>query len=63
MSGWKFSQYATMTFTAMLLLTGCVTQRKYDALEGSVAKTDFRRYCRESCLHTSQGYSRQNRTC
>jgi chemotaxis protein MotB len=33
MSGWKFSQYATMTFTAMLLLAGCVTQRKYDALE------------------------------
>jgi chemotaxis protein MotB len=33
MSGWKFSQYATMTFTAMLLLVGCVTQQKYDALE------------------------------
>jgi chemotaxis protein MotB len=33
MSGWKFSQYATMTFTAMLLLAGCVTQQKYDALE------------------------------
>jgi hypothetical protein len=28
MSGVKFSQWATMTFTAMLLLTGCVTQRK-----------------------------------
>jgi chemotaxis protein MotB len=33
MSGWKFSQCATMTFTAMLLLAGCVTQQKYDALE------------------------------
>ena len=33
MSGWKFSQYATMTFTAMLVLAGCVTQQKYDALE------------------------------
>jgi chemotaxis protein MotB len=33
MSGWKSSQYATMTLTAMLLLAGCVTQRKYDALE------------------------------
>jgi chemotaxis protein MotB len=33
MSGWKFSQYATMTFTAMLLLAGCDTQQKYDALE------------------------------
>jgi chemotaxis protein MotB len=29
----KFSQWATMTFTAMLLLAGCVTERKYDALE------------------------------
>jgi chemotaxis protein MotB len=33
MSGLKFPQYATMTFTAMLVLTGCVTQRKYDAME------------------------------
>jgi chemotaxis protein MotB len=33
MSGWKFSQCATMTFTALLVLAGCVTQRKYDALE------------------------------
>jgi chemotaxis protein MotB len=33
MSGVKFSQCATMTFTALLVLAGCVTQRKYDALE------------------------------
>ena len=33
MSGMKCSPWATMTFTAMLLLAGCVTQRKYDALE------------------------------
>jgi chemotaxis protein MotB len=33
MSGWKFPQYATMTFTAMLLLAGCVSQKKYDTLE------------------------------
>jgi chemotaxis protein MotB len=33
MSGVKFSPWATMMFTAMLLLAGCVTQRKYDALE------------------------------
>jgi chemotaxis protein MotB len=33
MSGWKFPQCATMTVTAMLLLAGCVTQQKYDALE------------------------------
>jgi chemotaxis protein MotB len=33
MSGWKCLPWATMTFTAMLVLTGCVTQRKYDALE------------------------------
>jgi chemotaxis protein MotB len=33
MSGWKFPNCATMTFTAMLLLAGCVTQQKYDALE------------------------------
>jgi chemotaxis protein MotB len=32
MSGLKF-QCATMTFTAMLVLAGCVTQQKYDALE------------------------------
>jgi chemotaxis protein MotB len=31
--GWKFPQYATMTFTAMLLLAGCVSQKKYDALD------------------------------
>jgi chemotaxis protein MotB len=33
MSGWKFPQYATMTFTAMLVLAGCVSQQKYDALD------------------------------
>ena len=33
MSGLKFPQCATMTFTAMLLLAGCVSQQKYDALE------------------------------
>ena len=33
MSGLKFPQYATMTFSAMLLLAGCVTQKKYDAME------------------------------
>ena len=30
---WKFFQYATMTFTAMMLLFGCVPQQKYDALD------------------------------
>lgn len=33
MSRWKFLQYATMTFTALLLLAGCVSQHKYDALD------------------------------
>jgi chemotaxis protein MotB len=33
MSGWKFPQYATMTFIAMLMLAGCVSQQKYDTLE------------------------------
>ena len=33
MSGWKFPQCATMTFTAMLLLAGCVSQQKYDTLD------------------------------
>jgi chemotaxis protein MotB len=33
MSGWKFPQGATMTFTAMLLLAGCVSQQKYDTLD------------------------------
>jgi chemotaxis protein MotB len=32
-SGWQFSQGATMTFTPLLLLAGCVAQHKYDALE------------------------------
>ena len=33
MSRVQFPQWATMTFTAMLVLAGCVTQQKYDALE------------------------------
>jgi chemotaxis protein MotB len=33
MSGLKFSQWATMTFTATLLLAGCVSQQKYDTLD------------------------------
>src|SRR4029453_19180041 len=33
MSGWKFPQYTTITFTAVLLLAGCVSQKKYDTLE------------------------------
>jgi len=32
-SGLKFVQRTTMTFTAMLLLGGCVSQQKYDALQ------------------------------
>src|SRR5215813_1861992 len=33
MSGWKFPQAAMMTFTAMLVLAGCVSQQKYDTLD------------------------------
>src|SRR4029450_1340516 len=33
MSKWKFPQYTTMTFIAMLLFAGCVSQQKYDALD------------------------------
>ena len=33
MSRLKFLQHATMTFTTMLVLAGCVSQQKYDALE------------------------------
>jgi chemotaxis protein MotB len=33
MSRWKFPQGATMTFTALLLLAGCVSQQKYDTLD------------------------------
>lgn len=33
MSKLKFIQRATMAFSAMLLLAGCVTQQKYDALQ------------------------------
>ena len=32
-SGWKFAQWATMTFTAMLVLAGCVSQQTYDTLD------------------------------
>src|ERR1700722_6682394 len=34
MSGLKFAQRVTMTIVAVLLLAGCVSQNKYDALEG-----------------------------
>jgi chemotaxis protein MotB len=30
----KIAQRAMMTFTALLFLAGCVTEQKYDALEG-----------------------------
>src|SRR6516162_4731605 len=33
MSGWKFPLCATMTFTALLVLSGCVSQQKYNALD------------------------------
>jgi chemotaxis protein MotB len=33
MSGLKFVQCATITFAAMLLLAGCKSQQKYDALQ------------------------------
>ena len=33
MAGVKFPQCAALTFSAMLLLAGCVTQKKYDAME------------------------------
>ena len=33
MSGWKFPRGATMTFTALLVLAGCVSQQKYDTLD------------------------------
>ena len=33
MSGWKIPQGATITLTALLVLAGCVSQRKYDALD------------------------------
>jgi chemotaxis protein MotB len=33
MSGLKPAQRATITFTAMILLAGCVSQQKYDALQ------------------------------
>jgi chemotaxis protein MotB len=33
MTGWKFPHFALMTCTVMVVLAGCVTQQKYDALE------------------------------
>jgi len=33
MSEWKFARRATMTFAALLLFAGCVSENKYDALE------------------------------
>lgn len=33
MSGLKLPQCATMTFTAMLVLAGCVSQQRYDTLD------------------------------
>jgi chemotaxis protein MotB len=33
MSGWTCLPCATLTFTALLVLAGCVSQQKYDALE------------------------------
>jgi chemotaxis protein MotB len=33
MFGWKFPQAAMTMFTAMLVLAGCVSQQKYDALD------------------------------
>lgn len=33
MSGLKFTQCATMTLSAVLLLASCVSQQKYDALQ------------------------------
>ena len=40
MSGWKFLQCATMTFTALLVLAGCVSQQKYDTLESRYQQLD-----------------------
>jgi chemotaxis protein MotB len=34
MSALKFVQRATIAFTALVVLAGCVTEQKYDALEG-----------------------------
>jgi chemotaxis protein MotB len=47
MSKWKFPQDATMTFIAMLLLTGCapqqrVSQQKYDALDAEYQQLNQR---------------------
>ena len=40
MSGWKCLQCATMTFTALLVLAGCVSQQKYDTLESRYQQLD-----------------------
>jgi hypothetical protein len=42
MSGWKCPQYATITFAAMLLLAGCVSQQKYDALDTNISNSTRR---------------------
>jgi len=47
MSKWNFSQDATMTFIAVLLLTGCapqqrVSQQKYDALDAEYQQLNQR---------------------
>ena len=33
MSTWSFPRCATLTFTALLMLGGCVSQQKYDTLD------------------------------
>jgi chemotaxis protein MotB len=33
MAGWKFPLCATLMFTALLVLTGCVSQQRYDTLD------------------------------
>ena len=53
MSKWKFPQDATMTFIAMLLLAGCVSQQKYDASQQSMTRwtqniSNSTRRCRRS---------------
>ena len=40
MSGWKCLQCATMTFTALLVLAGCVSQQKYDTLDAQYQQLD-----------------------
>jgi chemotaxis protein MotB len=40
MSGWKCLQCATLPFTALLVLAGCVSQQKYDTLEARYQQLD-----------------------